>query len=58
MYILIHIRLLGYVGGKWLKNFHLTDFRKQDYFFWPECLKPTLNRKLSDRRLSKHTDLF
>ena len=36
MYILIHIRLLDYAGGKWLKNFHPADFRKQDYIFWPE----------------------
>ena len=33
IYIPIHIRLCGRVSDK--KNPHPADFRKQDYFFWP-----------------------
>ena len=49
-------------AGEWLNNFHLTDNQNQDYIFFAQnniakCLKPALNRKLSDTTFSKHTDL-
>ena len=33
IYILIHIQLCG-----WVSHFSPADFRKQDYFFWPDIV--------------------